>query len=250
MSIDYKQLQALVKEAMFTGGGINEPSAPGGVPHRMPAAEPRDKEQDMGEEEPNEKYDIALAAREATEQLVEALDKPIYDGAYEHAFKASACLRKALNSLVEAGAHPMPIQRVVAPDPGEQMYSAGGSNAGNYTGGMGGFAMSMGDGAGGMMEATGEAPKAKSSLQALGVGQQSAVDRMKAMTAQNRDIVNAGEKSGIDRSEHKLLGQVLDFLTKTAKEDNLLAYKSALQTFLTNLEKASDAKVDAKKRTT
>ena len=25
MTIDYKQLEALVREAMFTGGGINEP---------------------------------------------------------------------------------------------------------------------------------------------------------------------------------------------------------------------------------
>ena len=31
MSVDYNQLKALVKEAMFTGGGINEPSAPEGV---------------------------------------------------------------------------------------------------------------------------------------------------------------------------------------------------------------------------
>ena len=155
MSINYKQLEALVREAMFTGGGINEPSAPAGVPHRMPAADPPDKEQDMGDDEANEKYGIALTAREATEQLVEALDLPIYDGAYEHAFKASACLRKALNSLVEVGAHPMPAQRVVAPDPGEQMYSAGGSNAGDFSGGMGGFAMGMGDGAGGMMEELG-----------------------------------------------------------------------------------------------
>jgi len=30
MSVDYDQLKALVKEAMFTGGGINEPSAPEG----------------------------------------------------------------------------------------------------------------------------------------------------------------------------------------------------------------------------
>ena len=46
MSIDYKQLQLLVKEAMFTNGGINEPSAPEGVPHRMPAADKDTPEQD------------------------------------------------------------------------------------------------------------------------------------------------------------------------------------------------------------
>jgi hypothetical protein len=126
MNIDYKQLQALVREAMFTGGGINEPSAPEGVPHRMPAADTDTPEQDKGDPEANHLYDVALAAREAAEKLVEALDAPIYDDAYEHAFKASACLRKALNSLEGSGAHPMPDQRVVAPDKEQQPYGMGG----------------------------------------------------------------------------------------------------------------------------
>ena len=78
MTINYKQLEDLVREAMFTGGGINEPSAPEGVPHRMPAADGGDKQQDMGDPEANEKYEVALKAREATEQLVEALDQPIF----------------------------------------------------------------------------------------------------------------------------------------------------------------------------
>jgi hypothetical protein len=39
MSVDYDELKALVKEAMFTGGGINEPSGPKDVPHRMPASD-------------------------------------------------------------------------------------------------------------------------------------------------------------------------------------------------------------------
>ena len=132
MNIDYKQLQELVREAMFTGGGINEPSAPEGVPHRMPAADNDEKEQDKGDPEANHLYDVALTAREATEKLVEALDEPIYDDAYEHAFKASACLRKALNSLEGSGAHPMPDQRVVAPDKEQQPYGMGGSGAMNY----------------------------------------------------------------------------------------------------------------------
>jgi hypothetical protein len=132
MTIDYKQLEALVKEAMFTGGGINEPSAPEGVPHRMPAADTDEKEQDKGDPEANHLYDVALTAREATEKLVEALDEPIYDDAYEHAFKASACLRKALNSLEAAGAHPMPDQRVVAPDKEQQPYGMGSSGAMDY----------------------------------------------------------------------------------------------------------------------
>ena len=237
MSIDYKQLETLVREAMFTGGGINEPSAPGGVPHRMPAAEPRDKEQDMGEEEPNEKYDIALAAREATEQLVEALDKPIYDGAYEHAFKASACLRKALNSLVEAGAHPMPIQRVVAPDPGEQMYSAGGSNAGNYTGGMGGFAMSMGDGAGGMMEAQDD-----ESLKGFGSAVTTKSQQAKGTLDRSKAIAGGDILGGVDNRERGMLTQIEKALTKIADEDDLTAYRGPLQTVLKQLLALSSKK--------
>ena len=115
MTIDYDQLKLFVQEAMFTGGGINEPSAPKGVPHRMPAADQADKQQDMGDPEANALYAVALTAREATEELVKSLDEPVYDGAYEQAFKASAFLRRALNELEMAGAHPMPTQRVVAP---------------------------------------------------------------------------------------------------------------------------------------
>jgi hypothetical protein len=147
MSINYKQLQEMVKEAMFTGGGINEPSAPLGIPHRMPAADTSDREQDMGDPDANKMYDLALAAREAVENLVEALDEPIYDGAYEHAFKASACMRRALNSLEQSGAHPMPDQRVVAQPPGQQKYTGGSQKgAGDYAGGStigANFAMSL-----------------------------------------------------------------------------------------------------------
>lgn len=165
MSINYKQLEALVREAMFTGGGINEPSAPEGVPHRMPAADTDDNEQDMGDEEANEKYAIALAAREATEKLVEALDEPIYDGAYEHAFKATRALGEALNELVGVGAHPMPDQRVVALPPDQQRYVAGGA-MGDYAGGA---MVGMGDGGfGGMQEALEDvSPKVRDIAQAM-----------------------------------------------------------------------------------
>jgi len=230
MSINYKQLEALVREAMFTGGGINEPSAPDGVPHRMPGAEPPDKEQDMGDDEANEKYDIALAAREATEQLVEALDLPIYDGAYEHAFKASACLRKALNSLVEVGAHPMPIQRVVAPDPGEQMYSAGGSNAGDFSGGMGGFAMGMGDGAGGMMENENE-----DSLKDFGSKTTTKSDQVKGTLSRSKAIAGGDILAGVDNRERGMLTQIEKALTKIADEDDLTNYRGPLQTVLKQL---------------
>jgi hypothetical protein len=122
MAINYKQLEDMVKEAMFTGGGINEPSAPEGIPVRTPASDISGREQDMGDPKANKLYDAALKAREATEQLVEKLDEPIYDAAYEHAFKASACLRRVLNSLKESGAHPMPDQEVVPPSSKQQKW--------------------------------------------------------------------------------------------------------------------------------
>lgn len=125
MSVDYEQLTLFVKEALAQDGpgGMMAPSAPANIPHRMPSADGWDKEQDQGDPAANKLYDVALVAREATEALVEALDEPIYDGAYEHAFKASACLRRALNSLEESGAHPMPDQRVVTPPAKNQKYA-------------------------------------------------------------------------------------------------------------------------------
>jgi hypothetical protein len=148
MSINYEHLRFLVKEAMFTGGGINEPSAPEGVPHRMPAADTDQKEQDMGDPEANKLYDLALKAREATEKLIEALDDPMYDGPYENAFKATTALRKVLNDIEGLGAHPMPTQRVVAPPADQQKY------AGSHSyGGYGGGAWGGGEGAAGLEEA-------------------------------------------------------------------------------------------------
>ena len=122
MSVDYEQLKLFVKEAMFTGGGINEPSAPKGVPHRMPGADGADKQQDLGDPKANKLYSKAVKAREITEEVVEGLDEPIFDAAYEHAFKASASLRKALNAIIESGAHPMPDERVVTPPSNQQRW--------------------------------------------------------------------------------------------------------------------------------
>jgi|ETNvirenome_6_85_1030632.scaffolds.fasta_scaffold16380_2 hypothetical protein len=122
MSVDYKELKSMVKEAMFTGGGINEPSSPQGIPHRMPAADGADKQQDMGDPKANKLYSKAVKAREITEEVVEGCDLPIYDSAYEQAFKASASLRKALNALIECGAHPMPDERVVTPPSNQQRW--------------------------------------------------------------------------------------------------------------------------------
>jgi len=151
MTIDYKQLQALVKEAMFIGdgpGGMMGASAPAGVPHRMPAGDNGEKEQAMGDPKANKIYDIALMAREAAEELIVALEDPTYDAPYEHAFKATTALRKVLNGIEALGAHPMPTQRVVAP-PANQQKWAGGSTYAGYSGG----AWGGGGGMGGMEEA-------------------------------------------------------------------------------------------------
>ena len=121
VSIDYKDLKELVLQELAVDGpgGMMAPSAPAGIPFREPAAEPT---KDTGDEKANKMYDLALTAREATEKLVEALDEPIFDDSYEHAFKASACLRRALNALESAGADPEPTQRVVAPDRFQQKF--------------------------------------------------------------------------------------------------------------------------------
>ena len=156
MSIDYNDLKILVKEAMFTGGGINEPSAPEGIPVRTPSSDISGREQDMGDPKANKLYDAALKAREATEQLVEKLDEPIYDAAYEHAFKASACLRRVLNSLKESGAHPMPDQEVVPPPSKQQKW-------GNYVPYQGAMDYGAGVGIMGLEEQEPEAPKLQGS---------------------------------------------------------------------------------------
>ena len=179
MSIDYAQLKTMVKEAMFTGGGINEPSAPEGVPHRTGAQSNADKEQNMGDPKANELYDVALTAREATEKLVVALDDPVYDGAYENAFKATTALRKVLNDIEMAGAHPMPDQRVVAPPKSMQKYAGSTSYAGYSAGAWGG-----GDGAGGMQEA-------KMELSSLQGGVKRAVEMYTRMNEKDKQAFQA-----------------------------------------------------------
>ena len=72
----------------------------------------------------------------------------------------------------------MPDQRVVAPPRAQQQYNtSGGKNAGNYTGGMGGFAMPMGNAVGMFQEA---APD-EESLKRLGV--KNIVEVQKALQA-------------------------------------------------------------------
>ena len=237
MTIDYKQLQTLVREAMFTGGGINEPSAPEGVPHRMPAADTETPEQDKGDPEANNLYDLALVAREATEKLVEALDEPIYDGAYEHAFKASACLRKALNSLEDAGAHPMPDQRVVAPAKSQQPYGTGGSGAMNY------YSMGYADFGGGVGL---EEQEQENALKGFGTGMVTQQTQAKGELEKSRAIAKGDTLGGVDNRERSMLVQIEKILTDIAEKDNLMKYRPALQNVLKNLLKVS-AKQQEKK---
>ena len=236
MTIDYKQLEALVREAMFTGGGINEPSAPEGVPHRMPAADNDEKEQDKGDPEANRLYDVALAAREAAEKLVEALDEPIYDDAYEHAFKASACLRKALNSLEGSGAHPMPDQRVVAPDKEQQPYGMGSSGAMDY--------YTMGYAGAGDMGAGLE--EQENALKGFGSGTVTKQAQAKGELEKSKAIAKGDTLGGVDNKERGMLVQIEKTLTDIAEKDDLIKYRSALENVLKNLLKVS-AKQQGKK---
>ena len=221
MSVDYEQLKLFVKEAMFTGGGINEPSAPQGIPHRMPAADTAGDEQNMGDPKANQMYDIALAAREATEDLVEALDDPIFDSAYEYAFKASAALRKVLNSLEETGAHPMPDQRVVAPPATQQKYAGYLPYAG---------AIEYGAGTGNPLNALEEAEE---ELKGFGAGTMSQSAQGLKTKQKGADIGKGAILQGVDNRERKILLQIEDVLTDVADKVDLVRYRPILHTFLT-----------------
>ena len=191
MTIDYQQLKHLVEDAMAVDGpgGMMTPSAPAGVPHRMPAADTADKEQDMGDPEANAIYDVALAAREAAEQLIVVLDDPNYDQVYQDAFKASACLRRVLNGVIDMGAHPMPDQRVVAPPTDQQQYNASGKNAGNYSGGMGGFAMPMSNVVGRFQEGVPDAKELEAAGAKNPVEVEKALQGMEALDPEDRERV-------------------------------------------------------------
>jgi len=224
MSIDYEQLKTLVLQELGTDGpgGVMAPSAPRDVPLRMPAAATYTPEQDQGDPEANEMYDIALAAREAAEQLVEALDAPIFDSAYEHAFKASACLRRALNSLEEMGAHPMPYQRVVPPPPRMQKY---------FGGSMSGYAGDAASAEGGIQEGDDDATKA--AMKGFGVG--TVTQSAHGQTTKTKGAAVAGGKvlQGVDVRERKILLQIEDILTDVANKVDLVKYRPLLSAFLT-----------------
>ena len=260
MTIDYEQLRSLVKEAMFTGGGINEPSNPEGIPHRQPAADPP---QEKGDPAANALYDIALTAREATEQLVAALEDPTFDDAYEFAFKASACLRKALNSLEGMGAHPDPEDRVVAPPSYSQKYNAGGGDYSGggmlgYVAGLGGFEESM-DPQGRRVVEAAEVPGTEEEeegveVKTLGVGTQTQQQQAKEKKIAGQEIA-AGEKLGkVDPKERNMLQQLEKIQTHIAEKGDLTVFRSyfinSLKPIIAKVEAQSkaDTQMEQKKR--
>ncbi|HHZ96934.1 MAG TPA: hypothetical protein EYN67_15600 [Flavobacteriales bacterium] len=239
MTIDFKQLKSLVLQELGGdgSGGIAGSSAPVGVPHRMPAADPATAEQDKGDPKANELYDIALTAREATEQLVEALDEPIYDRAYEHAFRASACMRRALNELIGVGAHPMPDQHVVAAPKYQQKYigSSGAAAAGNYAGGStigANFAMPMG-----VQEAeTGD------KLKGFGTKITTQSQQAKGELDRSKAIASGDALDGVDGKERGMLGQIEDLLIKVAETDDLSEYRPVIHAVLKQIVSVSAQK--------
>ena len=122
-----KLIKKLVEQELREiDGGIMDPNMVPFVPHRQPAADPVHEPAEPTEMD--HYYSLALRARLAAEELVKALDGPIYDGPYESAFKASAALRDVLNGLEGLGADPTAPERVVAPPEEDQPV---GSDAGN-----------------------------------------------------------------------------------------------------------------------
>ena len=225
MSIDYKQLEAMVREAMAVDGpgGVMQPSGPAGVPHRMPAADGWDKVQDQGDPKANKLYDIALKAREATEKLVEALDDPTFDSAYEYAFKATSALRKALNAIVEGGAQPMPDQEVVAPPKDQQRW-------GGYVPYQGALDYGANGAAAGMMEQ-------EDALKGFGAQSASAATHAKGATQTARDVASGRDGGGLDQRERAMLMQIQKIMTQVADEGDLTKFRAPLETVLKNLIK-------------
>ena len=179
-------------------------------------------------------YEIALVAREATEKLVEALDEPIYDGAYEHAFKASACLRKALNDLEAAGAHPMPDQRVVAPSKSQQPYGTGGSNA------MNAYSMGYADFGGGV-----GLEEQDDTLKGFGTSVVSKSAQAKAELEKSKQIASGDALEDVDTRERAMLLQIEKILTDVAEKDDLSKYRPVIQQMLKRLIASSSKRAAA-----
>jgi len=122
-----------LKELLGPDGGIMDPGMVPFVPHQQPAQDPP-KGDASNKDEATRLYRVALKAREATEELIVALKDPIYDDAYESAYKATMCLRKVLNDLKAQGAAPTEEEEVVAPPRDEQPYGVMGVMPPTYSG--------------------------------------------------------------------------------------------------------------------
>jgi|TARA_R110000824_G_scaffold22464_9_gene82209 hypothetical protein len=128
-----KLVENELKELLGPDGGIMSPNMTKFVPHRQPGTDtPKDSASDN--DEATKLYRLALKAREATETLIVELDDPIYDDAYESAYKATMCLRKTLNDLKAQGAAPEPDEEVVAPAVEDQPYGVMGVLSPTYSG--------------------------------------------------------------------------------------------------------------------
>lgn len=112
--------QLVEQELREIDGGIMDPGMVPFVPHREPAADTANPGIPAEPTEVDRLYKLAVKARLATEDLVKALENPIYDEPYEHAFKATSSLRDALNALIGEGAEPIRKDHIVAPLPSEQ----------------------------------------------------------------------------------------------------------------------------------
>ena len=245
MTIDYEQLKHLVQEAMFTGGGINEPSAPEDVPHRMPAADVTAVE---GDERMNELYYMALDAREATERLIEKLDDPIFDDPYSDAFIATSALRRVLNRLEEDGAKPAPEDRVVSPPAWMQKYNASGldgagggaSTAAAAVSGIPGPPLQLEEEA---EEDTTGLAGAEERAKKTGTGRQTKTSQVSAIRGAAKDISQGKELVNVDDKERQMITQ-LDSIFKTvadAEGVDLSVYRNEIKTFLQKIIRQATA---------
>jgi hypothetical protein len=116
------------------------------------------------------------------------------------------------------------MQRVVAPPAYQQKYT--GSGVADYAGGgMMGSAEAM------------EESSARLGGQMMSKGQQAA-----AALGRSKDIRTGASLGDVDNRERGMLQQIEQVLTQIAEDDNLIAYRTQLETVLKTLMKASQAK--------
>jgi|TARA_R110000824_G_scaffold341580_2_gene528023 hypothetical protein len=124
-------IKSLVEQELREiNGGIMDPNMVPFVPHQQSAQDTANPGVPKEPTEADRLYKVAVGARLATEDLVKALEHPIYDEAYEAAFKATMALRDALNKLESVGAEPENDDRIVAPS--KQNQPLGSNLGGRY----------------------------------------------------------------------------------------------------------------------